>query len=568
MSMEIHPAKALSSKVKSERNQYRPAFKYLFQIIKPYKKLYWTAAVASAVIIAANLVQTYATQELVDASVEGNLHRVLSVVIAFFLIIGTNTSLTWLVKMSAGKLSACSIRDLKSNTAGKLIHAEYGEVIHLRSGDILNTLNSDTAAVTDFLSGSLIDLLSQIAMALAAFFYLISIDPVICLVTFSYTPVGLIFTMTLNKKRNELYPVNADLKGEALSVVEQALSCIPVIKSFLMEKRIMKQISDAYGNVCKNDMKLSFYNALMQPACYTTSHFPRLIYLLYAGHLVISGNMTVGTLIALYSLLEYIIGPTVYLPFMLNGLNRSIASISRISRIDSLPQSDKKSIGEYQRNSVIEPSIEVSSLFFSYGNEKPILSDVSFRVIGNGITALQGASGSGKTTLLDLLCGLYRPVKGTVRICGMDPAKYDLSSIVSSVQQDSYLFHASIQENIGYGKPNISDAEIAAAAKKAGAHEFISSLKDGYQTIVGDGGDGLSGGQMQRIALAQAVLKNAPVWLLDEPTSALDEETESKIIDTLKVLSRDRLILISAHRDALLRAADCVITLENGGAPA
>jgi ABC-type multidrug transport system fused ATPase/permease subunit len=272
------------------------------------------------------------------------------------------------------------------------------------------------------------------------------------------------------------------------------------------------------------------------------------------------GDLSIGTFIALYSLLDYIIIPTVQLPFMLNALNRSIASIHRIQRMEGVSRVVKKPVSP---NNEIRPTVKAEDVHFSYDRQKPVLTGFSFEACNSGMVAFKGASGSGKTTLLDLLCGLYSPQKGSIEICGLDPAEYDISGFLSVVSQDVYLFPASIRENIRCAKPEAGDDEVKAAAIRSGAHAFVSQLLEGYDTVVGDGYTGLSGGQKQRIALAQAILKNAPVWLLDEPTSALDSETEKIVLQTIREVSKEKLILVSAHRASFLEVADRVIALES-----
>lgn len=545
---------------KNNISRYKSATRFLYKFIKPHRKWYLLAIAISIIVIGVNMIQIYTTEQLVNSSISGDKNKILVNIIVFVAIVGANVFLTWVSSISIGRLSAFCTRDMKRYITNKLIMAEYSEIVKVKTGDILNTLNSDTGIVTTFISGYFISLFSQVAMTLTAFIYLLTVNPVLCIITFLYTPIGIFFTMNLNKKLNVLYPKSADFKGEALSLVEQAMSCIPVIKSFLMEKRITKSIDNAYKKIYRNDMKISVYRALMQPACYSTSHFPRLIYLIYAGNMVMSGDLTVGTFVAFYGLLEYIIGTTVYLPFMLNSLNTSIASINRINRIEKISQVNKiKEIGKKQLE---KSSINVSNISFSYEKSNTILNGLTFNISKNGIYVLKGESGSGKTTLLDLLCGLYKPSIGNIDVCNVDPYTTDISNIISVVLQDIYLFPVSVKENIRYSKLNATNIEVEKASILAGANEFISKLNEGYDTLIGDGNVGLSGGQKQRIALAQAILKDTPIWLLDEPTSALDNETESIVKNTIKHASKNKIIIISSHKKSIIDIADRVINLE------
>jgi ABC-type multidrug transport system fused ATPase/permease subunit len=517
--------------------QYRSVIKFLWNIIKPHKKWYITASAVSLISVGTGLLQARTTQFLIDSAGGGNLPKIFASLAVFALLIAVNVALSLTSGICVSRLASKAGCDLKRRTAHLLLHADYGEIIRLQAGDTLQTVNSDTAAVCSFLGGDLIGLFSQFTMAFGAFTYLLIKSPPLALVTFAYTPLGMFFTLSLNKKMNKLYPIRADSEGRALSVAEQVLSSVPVIKSFMAEKQIREKTAREYQTVYETDVKISFWNALMQTAASSTSMMPRIIYLVFAGYMVMNGNLSVGVLLSVFDLLTYIIGPTVYFPFILNGLNRSAASISRIGKLEALTQKD------YAVNikHIDIPGINFEHVSFSYVKNKPFIYDLSFKHNGCGIVALCGKSGSGKTTLLDLLAGLYKPDEGSIEISGD----------ISAVSQDTYLFDGSIFENVRIAKPSASDGEVAQALKLAGADNFAQRH---------DFTD-LSGGQKQRISLARTILRDTSIWLLDEPTSALDTDTEKIVLDTIKAVSNKKLIIISAHRQTLIDIADRRIDL-------
>lgn len=533
---------------KNEKTNYKSAFLYLFKFIKPHKGWFLAVAAISLALAGTGLFNARITQILVDNSINGNISKIVSSLIVFLLIISTNIILSYISGICVSKLASNTSMDLKRHIAGILLGAEYGRIVKLKSGDTLSTVNSDTRAICDFISGQMPELLSQYTIALAALVYLICINPLLALVTFAYTPVGMFFTLSLNRKMNRLYTVNADYRGEALSIVEQALSQIPVIKSFIMEKQIRNKIFKQYDNVYKTEMKISRWNALLQSACSSVYQIPRIIYIIYAGHMVMHGNLSTGAFIAVFDLLNYILGPTVMFPFALNGLNSSAAAVNRIKRLEDIPQA------QYAKKHTAseKPAINISNLSFGYLEGRPILQNFSLKHTGSGIIAVCGRSGSGKTTLLDLIAGLYRPECGSI----------DVSSDISVVSQDTYLFSESLLENVRLAKPDASDEEVIAALKLAGADEFAKTLPENYHTMLGDGNADLSGGQKQRISLARTILADSPIWLLDEPTSALDPQTESIVLDIIRKMAAEKLIIISAHRKSLIDIADRVVNLK------
>lgn len=530
-------------------SRYRSALFYLFKFIRPHKKWYVAASLSALLLIGTNLLQTKITAFLVDSSTGGKITGILISLCMFAVITVISIALNYISGISIAKLSANASKDMKCHICDRLLHAKYSEIAGRQSGDTLSTVNTDTSVVCDFIAGDLIGLFSQFSMALGASAYLTTINPLLCLVTFAYTPLGIFFSLSLNKKMNLLYSLNADYKGEALSVAEQVLSNIPVIKSFRMEKRVKNRIRVQYEKIYRTQMKISVWNALLQTACSTTAMIPQLLYLLFAGHLVMTGGLTVGTFIAAFDLLTYIVGPTVYFPFMLNSLNRSIASVNRIRRLEELEQ--EKIIAKHAE-SYVTPAIHIQDLSFHYDGNGWIFTDFSFTHQGTGIIAVCGESGSGKTTLFNIIAGLYKPQSGIVDVVGD----------IGVVSQDTYLFGESVMENIRLGNAKAGDIEIIAAAKSACADEFIRELPNGYETLLGDGNADLSVGQKQRISLARVMLSNASLWLLDEPTSALDVQTETMILDVIKQRSREKLILVSAHRKSLIDCADRIICLK------
>lgn len=517
---------------------YKEAIKYIWHIIKPYKFFYIVPSLIVLILVATGLMQAKATQLLIDSTVTRDKSLMTITLCVFLVLIIINTLLTYIKGICISKLSYHAGKELKNKIAKQILYAQYGKLIKLQAGDTIQTLNSDTEAVCSFIGGELINLLSQFTMALGGLVYLICINPLLALVTFAYTPIGMFFTLTLNSKMNRQYPVRSDREGQALSVVEQVLGSIPVIKSFIAEKQTKEKIYGQYLKVFETEMKISKWNALIQTACSSTAMLPRIIYLIFAGYLVVNSKLTIGNFTAVYDLISYIIGPTVYFPFLLNGLNRSIASIYRISKLNEL-QSTNIIV---QKERIGVPEIQIKNLYFSYEGAGKLINGISFRHRGPGIIALCGKSGSGKTTLIDLIAGLYKPDKGEIEHVGT----------VAVVSQDTYIFNEDIFENVRTAKPEASDEEVREALLQAGAEAFID----------GDRGfTDLSGGEKQRISLARAIIAGAEIWLLDEPTSALDVVTEKIIIDTIKTHSKDKLILISAHREALIELAERRINL-------
>jgi ABC-type multidrug transport system fused ATPase/permease subunit len=227
-----------------------------------------------------------------------------------------------------------------------------------------------------------------------------------------------------------------------------------------------------------------------------------------------------------------------------------------------LPQSDSPADPK-----PFSPAIEFQQVDFAYDAKRPILEDINFKLSPGETLGIAGPTGEGKTTMIKLLLRLYDVTNGQIHISGVDLRNWDLKALrrkIALVSQDTYLFHGNIRENIAYGREDASEAEILAASQQAQLHDFVQSLPDGYDTIIGERGIKLSGGQRQRLSIARAIIKDAPILILDEATSSVDSETERAIQENLDKLVEGRTAIIIAHRLSTLRNADRILVLRDG----
>jgi ATP-binding cassette subfamily B protein len=346
----------------------------------------------------------------------------------------------------------------------------------------------------------------------------------------------------------------------------EVLSGLVVVTSFAMEEREQQRflggVREANGLVLRGvvtDAATNFKkNTLVSGA--------RLFALALGGYLVARREITLGTLLAFVSYLGGLFHPVQTLTGMYQTLRRASVSVASLLSIldaeDTLPESEHAREAQGLRGEV-----EFRAIDFSYPAGRPVLLQFNLNIRAGEMVALVGPSGAGKSTLMTLLQRLYDPQAGSILIDGCDIRGLKQRSLrqnIAVVLQDPCLFSDSIRDNIAFGRPEATDSQIEAAARAANAHEFIMSLPEGYATLVGERGCKLSGGQRQRIAIARALLKDAPILVLDEATSALDAETEEKVQEALRRLTRGRTTLVIAHRLATVIAADRIVVLRDG----
>ena len=285
----------------------------------------------------------------------------------------------------------------------------------------------------------------------------------------------------------------------------------------------------------------------------------------YGARLALAGKLTAGVLILFLLYLGKMYKPMRDLSKMTDTVSKALVGYERIQEVLEI-ESRVYDLPGARRAPKFKGQIEFDHVSFSYGGEKEVLKDVSFKIESGQVAAIVGPSGTGKTTIVSLIPRFYDPVAGIVKIDGTDVRRYSLKSMrdqISFVLQETLLFRATIWENIAYGKPDAPPKEIIRAAELANAHEFIEKMPEGYDTMIGERGVTLSGGQRQRIAIARAIIRDTPILILDEPTSGLDAASEQAVIEALDRLMKGRTSVVIAHHLSALRHANIIFVIKD-----
>ncbi len=474
---------------------------------------------------------------------------------------------------SVGHIMGTKIEtDMRRDLFAHLQKLSFSYFDNTKVGTLMSRITSDLFDVTEFAHHCPEEFFIAGVKIIGAFILLSLINPILTLIMFSVIPVILAASIFFRRKMRNNFRESRQQLGELNSQIEDSLLGIRVTKSFAKEDVEKKKF--AHGNEEYLRIKTDRYR-IMGAFHSTTRLFDGVMYIV----VVIAGAVFMMDIPGIPSITpsDYV----AYLMFVSTLLN----SIRRIVEFSEQFQQGVSGIERFVEVMETEPEIqdaphatdlqnvrgavEFRDVSFRYETEtKNVLTHLDLKVSPGESIALVGPSGGGKTTLCSLIPRFYEATSGQILIDGVDIQSVTLHSLrdhIGVVQQDVYLFAGSVRENIAYGKTDATDAEIAHAARLAGAHDFISSLPNGYDTYVGERGVKLSGGQKQRISIARLFLKNPPILILDEATSALDNESERIVQQSLEELAKGRTTFTIAHRLTTIRGADRILVLTENG---
>jgi ATP-binding cassette subfamily B protein/subfamily B ATP-binding cassette protein MsbA len=387
------------------------------------------------------------------------------------------------------------------------------------------------------------------------------------LTLFSMLPIPLIiFSLRLYAKRvRPAFVFRQKELGELNAILNDNISGIREIKAFTQESVALEKVGKRVEHYRVSLLKALKLMATFHPFVEFTSSLGTLVVIYFGGRLVVEGGLPIADLVAFFLYLDLFYQPVRNLSVAWESVQTALAASDRVSELlqeqpEPLHQADDIVLDE-----PVKGDIKFDNVFFHYSGGGNILEEINLDIPAKSVVALVGPTGVGKSTMVSLLPRFYDVSQGQITLDGHDIRNIELESLrrqISIVLQDVFLFHGTVRENLLFGRPDASEEEMIAAAKTANAHEFITQLQNGYDTLIGERGVKLSGGQKQRISIARAILKDAPILILDEATSAVDTETELLIQQALERLMVGRTVILIAHRLSTIRNADQIVVLE------
>jgi ABC-type multidrug transport system fused ATPase/permease subunit len=496
------------------------------------------------------------------------LHVAALASLAFILIAVAGAVATYVDNYYTESVGQWVAHDLRMRVYQHLQKLSLGYYSTHETGTILSTLTGDIQTIEGFASSSTLNILVDMLTILCMLGLMFWLNWDFTLIAVALTPFLLLFVSRFKKAVKKATHEVRKEQSEIVSVVQQGLQSIQVVKAFGQEKAEEALLYGVSQAAVAAALKARKIKAILSPVVSTTVAVCTAIVLWRGAALILRGSMTVGELTVYLAYLTKFFKPVKDLATTTNAIAQAAVGAERVRAIldttDRIPESP-----DGLQPETLEGQIEFNHIAFGYDSKFPVLKDVSFRVDPGQFVGVVGPTGSGKSTIMSLIPRFYDVQAGQVLIDGHDVRDYKLKELrdqIGYVLQDTILFRGTIRDNIAFGRPDASLAEIIAAAKVANAHDFISAMPLGYDTLVGDRGSTLSGGQRQRIGIARVVVRNSPIVLLDEPTAALDSESEKLVIEALERVAEGKTVIAIAHRLSTIRNADKIVVISEGAA--
>ncbi|HHL9856570.1 TPA: ABC transporter ATP-binding protein [Streptococcus pyogenes] len=531
---------------------------------KEHSKLKTSVFIASIGVIAGIVPYIAASRILVELLKGNEDFKIYSLWLGIGLLSYILKSFLYSMALSVSHKATFSVlKDVRLRMIDKLPKMPLGEIISVPSGNFKQIIVDQVESMEKPLAHLLPEMTSNLLGSLSIFIYLLFLDWRMALLSLVSIPVGMLFMGLVMKNYAVQYEGSVKVNREMNSAIIEYVNGIEVIKTFNQDKRSYAKYKDKV--IANARYFYEWMKSCQLPVSLSKNISPTtmITVLPFGWYFYISGSLSAEVFISVIILSLGIAGPLLETINFVDGL----AKIGTIANSINLILEGKEQKHSDREVTIQQYNIDLQNVKFGYEEEKEILHGISLNIKEGTTVAFVGPSGSGKSTLAKLIAGYWDITEGNINIGGYNlneiPLK-QLYSLTAFVSQDNFLFNESIRENIRMGNPSASDKEVEDIAKKSGCHDFIMKMEHGYDTVVGSSGSHVSGGERQRISIARAMLKNAPIVILDEATSYIDPENEVIIKQALSKLIKDKTVIIIAHRLSTITDAEQIFLIENG----
>ncbi|WP_017471751.1 ABC transporter ATP-binding protein [Amphibacillus jilinensis] len=543
-------------------------FKKLKAFYLPYKRYFLASLLFVLIVTAITVIYPMVLQVTIDQVVlEGDYQLIPFLAIGFIVIMIIKGIANFTQQYLGDLFGVTAVYHLRDALYQKLQRLSFTYYDNARTGDLMSRLTMDVEGFKFFLAAGFKELIRVVFLMVTSLTVMFYYSVPLALVTMAVMPFLIIVVKRFDAEVHPAFRKIRKSLGNLNTRIQENVSGMNTVKSLSKEDFEIERFTVDNKQYREINIKTSNIWAKYFPFMEFIGNIAMIALLVFGGWLVIDEQMSLGALVAFFSLVNYIIGPLMHLGFIVNQFSQAKAAGERLLDIleadEDIEEKDEALILED-----IDGHVTFNDVTLKYTEEDdPALKHINFDAPPGKVVGLIGATGAGKSSITQLMTRFYEPAEGEVLIDGRPTSDYNLKFLrkhIGFVLQESFLFSTTIKENIAYGNPDASIEEIIAAAKRAQAHDFIMELPKGYDTMLGERGMGLSGGQRQRIAIARALLIDPSILILDDATSAVDMETEFQIQRALKEVMTNRTTFIIAHRISSLKHADEILVLEDG----
>jgi len=487
------------------------------------------------------------------------------VLAALFIVFMIRAFTSFFSEYAFQKVGLSTVRDLRNELYERIINQSHRFFADRSTGEMVSRVVSDADAIQAAVSTRMGDLFQESITLLGLIAFVFITNTELALISMIGAPLLVVPVVQFGKRLRGTTHRSQERMADIATLLEETIRGVRIVKAFTMEPFEIDRFRAATKRHLSWNLKAQRVQALTSPVMELLAGVGMIALFLYAHRRIAAGTLTLGQFLSFLAAMAAMYAPIKKLNKVNLSLNTALSAAERVFRMLDIPNDVEEKV-DAKVLARVGSGIRYEDVTFSYGNE-PVLRDVDLYVHPGEIVALVGGSGAGKSTFVNLLPRFYDVSEGRITIDGHDVRDVTLKSLRSLmgfVTQEVVLFNDTVRNNIAYGRTNVDEHLVIEAAQAANAHEFITNLPHGYDTMIGEGGVLLSGGQRQRLAIARALFKDPPILVLDEATSALDTESERLVQQALNNLMRGRTTLVIAHRLSTIRSADKIVVLDKG----
>ena len=545
--------------------------KKLASYYRPYLPLFladmFFAILGAGVTLAIPLIVRYITNHVITLEAGAALHKIAMLGLLMLALVAVEWFCNYFISNYGHVMGAKIEYDMRAEIFGHYQKLSFSFFNNQKVGQLMSRITSDLFDISELLHHGPEDLVISIIKIFGSFLILFGIDVKLALVAFAFVPLMLLYALYFNTRMKRAFKRNRVKIAEINSQIEDNLSGIRVVKSFANEAVEQEKFKEGNQGFLAAKKNSYLYMAGYHSGLQALTTLITIAVLVAGAALITDGQVAVADLVTFLLYINTFTEPVKKLINFTEQFQNGYTGYERFMEMMAIEPDIADCLDAVELKGV-KGDISFDNVSFHYEeNTETVLNHINLEVKAGSYMALVGASGAGKSTLCSLIPRFYDVSGGAVRIDGQDIRKVTLKSLRSQigiVQQDVYLFSGTVYENIAYGRPEASREEVMEAARKARCHDFIMSLPDGYDTVVGEGGESLSGGEKQRISIARCILKDAPIVILDEATASVDADNESYIQQAISELCKGKTLLVIAHRLNTIRHANQIFVVAEG----